>query len=408
MPAETEDAELLTTECQRCANDVPEEDAFTVDGEQWCENCTNNHAFSCNRCDGAYPANDSRAVGRETWCEECHEGYASTCDDCGDSYHHSLHDWGRNAASERVCYSCSESYFYCEVCNETYHNDDYGSEGRCVDCSDSDEDEDTGDGIASYSTKPSRTPWGKGPHFYGVELEVEAGEQSPTPLARECRELLGGLAIVKSDGSLNNGFEIVTRPASLEEQLKHWEPFFDDRPSVLKSFNTKTCGLHVHTSRAPLSELSIAKIVCFVNAAHNRRFIRVIAGRDSANWARCKHKKLSDGNKYNPRRYEAVNLQNAATIEFRIFKGTLKKESVYKAIEFVDALVAFCAPAGRSLRESMSRCAFTKDVEENTKRWPHLAAFLDAKWFGRETKATEAFGFKPAMQINDEEQEGEN
>lgn len=354
----------------------------------------------CDRCDGESSAEEdtySVQFGRntQTWCNRCFDNYAFCCSDCEEVYSnsHSCSDADGNS----VCEECAESYFTCDDCGNRFHNDDYAEDERCVNCHSEES------AISDYSADVCTVPVGQGPHFFGVELEVESVSGDISDQARCVRDQLGdSFAIVKRDGSLSNGFEIVTRPASLAIQLEKWPSLFANVPKGLRSFNTTTCGLHVHCSREPLTELTIAKIVCFTNAAHNRRFMSTIAGRESANWAAYHAKKLGEANKRNPSRYEAVNLQNNETIEFRIFKGTLRQASVFKAIEFCDALIAFCSPASRSLRDAFSRVSFIEYVQGNAKRWPHLSAFIDAKWYGKITPATIKLGFKPAG--NNEEQ----
>ena len=400
-----------------------------------------------------------------------------TCCDC----ERALPMDSRYSTRPSLCRACYRAHWFdCQDCEAITNNEDYAGDGCCSECleqreANERERSDNGDGlIDSYSADAPNKRFGTGPNYLGVELEVEVkGGYSIGQPARIAKEKLGDFVILKSDGSLSNGFEIVTCPASLDEQRKRWGAFLDCPPPSLRSFNTDTCGLHVHCSRnegrtmltkaqiladrlnvdrifnsidphtiddmrqhpcsrqmpehyadatdtpeqmerrqlvytwltyyggSPslprrkvLSDLTVAKIVCFVNARNNRKFMSVIAGRTSDQWARMKQKsKLSDGAKKNPMRYEAVNLQNANTIEFRIFKGTLKKESVFKAIEFCAALVAFCSCASRSIRDTMMRSELTEFIRLNKKTYPHLAAFLEAKWYGTETNETKKYGF---------------
>jgi hypothetical protein len=72
--------------------------------------------------------------------------------------------------------------------------------------------------------------------------------------------------------------------------------------------------------------------------------IEGIARRYHTNYARIKDKKIGNAHQTNDR-YEAINVTNNGTIEFRIFKGSLKYESVMAALEFVNALREFTSPA---------------------------------------------------------------
>jgi hypothetical protein len=217
--------------------------------------------------------------------------------------------------------------------------------------------------------------------FFGVELEVEAGDNRDSA-AEDISGKLDNFAVLKEDGSIKSGFEIVTRPASMDEQRRGWKGFFSDLPDGLLSYKTETCGLHVHASRSALTTLQIAKIVCFVNSPDNREFVERIAGRKACDWARYHGKNLATAGKRTGQRYEAVNLENSKTIEFRIFKGTLKETSFWRCIEFCDALISFSAPASRTMDESLNWKAFARYVREGRKQWPNLHAFVDQRILG--------------------------
>ena len=356
---------------------------FDADDTCECEHCHTLHAS--DDCDSV---RTGRRDNAEEWCESCRDDDSFRCGDCGDKFNNDC-SCGENLNDETVCERCGDNYFTCEGCDGHFHNDDYGEDGHCQGCCDSENDCRV---IRDYSTDVDLNFHGKGPYYFGVELEIESPKNREEN-AERVNSLVSDFAILKDDGSLDNGFEIVTEPATLEKQIELWQPFFDKHPAGLKSFETSSCGLHVHCSRKPLSELTIAKIVCFVNASHNRNFMEIIAGRPAGKWAKYHAKRMADGNKLNPERYEAVNLQNSNSIEFRIFKGTLKKESVFKAIEFCAALIKFSLPANRSLKDSISRVQFCEFVKRNRKDYPHLAAFISAKWNGVETRASANFKF---------------
>jgi hypothetical protein len=384
--------------------------------------------YYCERCEAGFEFQSSLIRVRhdrgfrssQSWCSACVEDYAVTCSDCERQFTSDEYG-GRDTNGGWVCRNCAANYFVCDNCDDVCHRDDYGSDGECSECAQRERD------VLEHAADAPSTKFGNGKQFFGVELEVEGGQAK----AREALNSLGrDFAICKEDGSLYDGFEIVTAPATLDVQRERWARFFNGAQRGLRSFKTETCGLHVHCSRKPLTDLTVAKTVCFVNAAHNRRFMSVIAGRTSERWAQYKAKKLKDvvtvyrdnvledrfapngtyigcrptgetilrhSIEVNESRYEAINLQNRETIEFRIFKGTLKRESLFKAIEFCDALIAFCKPAERSLRESQSRVAFIRFVESQPKRWPHLLAFIQAKWQGRETKLTQKMKYTPVV-----------
>src|SRR5690606_30357619 len=57
---------------------------------------------------------------------------------------------------------------------------------------------------------------------------------------------------------------------------------------------------------------------------------------DDENSARTKAKNTAN------HRYKAINLCNSNTVEFRIFKGTLKRDTIIASIQWVDVLIRFC------------------------------------------------------------------
>jgi hypothetical protein len=256
--------------------------------------------------------------------------------------------------------------------------------------------------IKIYEEKPKIEFQGKPPHYYGIELEVELQNQKREERGAKAQEVINlfdDFAIVKEDGSLTCGFEICTKPASKEEHIIRWNKFFDHLPDNLVSFNSErgNCGLHIHCSKKPLSLLSIAKMVVFINDEKNQPHIETIAGRRSGNYSCiCKKaygtvKRIGYLNRGD--RYEAINLVNHDTIEFRIFKGTLKRESFFKAIEFCDSLIQFCMMGNNGITYCKSWDNYVNYVSERNKDYPHLYAFICAKFLKQENKLTKKFGF---------------
>ena len=185
--------------------------------------------------------------------------------------------------------------------------------------------------------------------YFGIELEVEYRGET----YRKVEDLhhvlnagqdVGYKCFFESDGSLNNGFEIITQPMGMDDHRTFWQ-WLNSRDNIsgLKSHNTSTCGLHIHISRGPLVELQINKMITFVNHPDNSQLILAIARRYDTGYARIKNKSV-DTAQHNADRYEAINICTSGnkTLEFRLFKGTLKYESVLASLQFVNALAKFC------------------------------------------------------------------
>lgn len=234
--------------------------------------------------------------------------------------------------------------------------------------------------ILSYSTNPleyvkgfmSKSSEKSGEYekalpFYGVELEINpaSSTQSLNTLAAKVHDALTtDFAILKSDGSIGNGFEIVTAPATLAVHKEMWLPFFKDVAKQCKSWSTDCCGMHVHISRdAFMSPIHLGKMIAFYNAPSNRHFIERIAGRDCSRWAGIRQdatplaEKMIKGttswgkdvplNAYLSHEHHkhgkflAVNLCKPHTVEIRIFKGNVAQVGFFKNLEFVDAVFQY-------------------------------------------------------------------
>ena len=242
------------------------------------------------------------------------------------------------------------------------------------------------------------------PRLFGVEAETEmnvAGVKKANldrvSMALAVHEALGNdFVITKEDGTLTTngkysdssgngplyaGFEIVTAPADLEVHRERWSrlPKMEGYKHF-RAWDTETCGFHVHVSRAALTSLQIARILVFINNKKNQKFIQKVAGRGQHEFCRYVPKEPKDALRVDPRtdqnRRQAVNLCNANTIEFRIFRGTINPRHILRNIEFCDAVCDYCYPCARSIKELLDSKGFIEFVSNNRKRWPLLASWF--------------------------------
>jgi hypothetical protein len=239
--------------------------------------------------------------------------------------------------------------------------------------------------------------------LFGVEVETEMHAHGMVKagvlrhnVARNLMDVLGeDFILAKEDGSLvmngkysDNeigskyaGFELVTAPADLATHYSRWPMLSTAKYySLLRSWDTPTCGFHVHVSRNGMSALQIARIVLFVNHPNNKLFIQKVAGRGSAKYCKYFNKEPKDAvgvhYKNDENRRQAVNLTNEKTVEFRIFRGTVNPKHILRNIEFCDAICDFCYPASRPLSDVNNKIKFLSFVENNKKRWPLLSAWM--------------------------------
>lgn len=299
--------------------------------------------FRCNDCsEWEYSVKGLRTYHEENICRVCAQ-YNYRWSEYYGSYVYG--DDARDALDRngnRVVIYYDDDDFSYDDDDDEYHHYDYSPEPQI---------------IGNYHSskryhRPILDEWSlRANRFFGVELEVELrGDRvDRTGKARQLNDVIndgdiGSRVFFENDGSLNSGFEIVSQPMSLPMHRDVWQ-WLNNKDAVanLRSHNTSTCGLHVHVSRAGLTKLQIAKMVTFVNDPANEQLIRAIARRYAEGYCKIKEKKLGSAH-YSSDRYEAINVTGEKTIEFRIFKGSLKYESVVAALEFCHSLVEFTRP----------------------------------------------------------------
>lgn len=148
--------------------------------------------------------------------------------------------------------------------------------------------------------------------------------------------------IVKEDGSLDNGMEIVSVPASLRWHRENVAPFLQSAQEYLSGWAHNDCGIHVHVGRKQLSELQQSKLVRFMHEPRNQSFITRVAGRDPNSYCNRGGVKAFGAFKREAQigRYQALNFatRNQKTIEFRIFRSNVSPAGFIKNLEFVHAL----------------------------------------------------------------------
>lgn len=193
--------------------------------------------------------------------------------------------------------------------------------------------------IANYSTKIENFVGNPTDFIYlGVELEILYKDLDIESLYSYNKE--GEVALLKKDNSIEGqGFEIVTAAMSLDVQLDYWKGLIEQFSNELTPHSS--CGMHVHISRKPLSQLQIGKILVFLNEPANDWYVNEIAGRTANDYCERSPKKIEDVN-CPQSRYEALNLTNDNTIEFRLFASTNDYYLIASRIEFCYALTKYC------------------------------------------------------------------
>ncbi len=232
------------------------------------------------------------------------------------------------------------------------------------------------------------------PLKFGIELEVGCDKGfKRTACAKVAIDTINKFTaaseyiVLKEDGSLSecSGFEIVTRPDAPEVHKRIFGDILSEAEirKHMSSWSNGKCGIHIHVSRAPLTELWIGRMLVFINSGTMAPLIQRVAGRGSSSYTEYKKKKLSDGKECNlsEDRYEALNVSGGHTVEFRIFRGNLNPDGFIKNIEFVEAVLDYCRPVKGEImmrqRELENPDSFTRFVNKSTK-YPTLDRFLNA------------------------------
>lgn len=208
---------------------------------------------------------------------------------------------------------------------------------------------------------------------FGVELECEPRNDGGNvrmdayALSDRIDEIPGGRTYCKSDGSLSNGVEIVSHPGTLAHHMyvMHWRQIQRTcEKAGFRSHDAANSGLHVHVGRAQLGSTDAERddvtrkvqVLFALYTAELTRFSRrrrscleqwapidrldvtpddirhVSSGAQLASWA---HARVPAYRSNHNDRYTAVNVTNSATVEIRIFRGTLKRDTLIAAIQLV-------------------------------------------------------------------------
>jgi hypothetical protein len=203
--------------------------------------------------------------------------------------------------------------------------------------------------------------------------------------AERVRDALGDEHVIfQEDGSLSRGYEIITAPMALRLQKEMWGQFSNRCARGLTSHNTSTCGMHVHVSASAVSALQLGRVLVLINDPRNKSFIECVAQRGNGEYARKAPKTLSSaagrGDSEASSHYDAVNIQGSRTIEFRLFKGNTRPDRIIKNLEFVAAVLEYCATAGASELLTKHFLAWIARPD-NRKSYPVLYAFLCEKGY---------------------------
>lgn len=322
-----------------------------IKAENVCHSCMSFTLHKCADCDDyIYPVHNFAMPDKNYYCGNHVHNHFVKCNECGRWKSRSERFMG--LPDDCMCIDCFE---------DANHGTSSGYSGA-------EEDFIAESGIMDYSNKPD-------PIFYpdtniievtdalymGVELEVDDGydEDIVVDHANEIFKITYG----KHDGSLGrHGIEFVSHPATIKYFMDHKDDWKAGMSYLqgegYTSHDAGTCGLHVHVSSFPLlyeTDNGIEKLLWFQdkywdqllnfsrrNASQVNEWARRIPAAPSARItdkseiiASLRNAKKDAKNKG---RYQAINLQNKNTVEFRIFRGTLNIDTFIATLQLVSNL----------------------------------------------------------------------
>ena len=285
-------------------------------------NTTDRKTRPCSHCGQAFAPEQFIPFQDELLCPVCLDEQTTVCSCCGERIYKT-----DNSGTDTIplCEDCYDNHYErCTHCGALIHRRDTyyrGDDPYCYDCYHT----LPAQGINDYYFKPE-------PIFYGTGNE---------------------LIYCKHDGSLNDGFEIVTHPMTLDfhENNMPWAEIMEEAKKMgYLSHQAETCGLHVHVNRTTFGNTeseqvaAIARVLYFFEKFWEEllKFSRRTQ-RQLDHWAarygyKEKPKDILDHAKdhNSAGRYTAVNLTNRDTVEFRMFRGTLKYNTLLATLELLD------------------------------------------------------------------------
>jgi hypothetical protein len=284
--------------------------------------------------------------------------------------------------------------------------------------------------VGGYSSNPQKLNFAKydsenTPLYLGVEVEVDTSSRNMDDMDDEeygdddemqydsfehskisnyALHVIGGgkeVIFSKTDGSLNNGFEIVSHPMTLARHTRtmQWQKGMDLLTKHgYKSHNTSTCGLHVHINRDFFGSKAVQSIngakIAYIMENNMTDFVNFSRRRQGEldRWARFGDisPRLSPRTKsmlstafrsqYSPRnKYVALNTIHPNTFEFRIFKGTLNYATFLATMQLVDNLARIVKdiPNNDTMFEALDKIKFDDIV--NYRPYAELTAYWDKR-----------------------------
>lgn len=367
--------ELWPRQCSTCYHYFQESDCVNVNrdslyGNTWvCKNCVPRYVSTCDMCymdrfwHQVHEVTDEDGV-THSYCDNCLEKLETytRCSMCGGWIHQvNAIEVNRTYGVHHYCESCYNNMGPCAGCGESFFYDDMRYVEHLDDylCSNCHYDM-ISSVIHGYCHKPA-------PEFYSVDdedtalylgMEWEIDNGGPQ---LECASRFYDIAdeiYCKQDGSLSyHGIEVVTHPCTLAYHMQAlpWSKLIANARHYGYE-GSSNCGIHIHASRAFFGasrvrqDYNIAKVLLLVDRFWDEM---VVFSRRNIHALEEYAEKLDmdilpedndhvivqkANNTVLKGRFQAVNLENNATIEFRLFASTVQYNVLIATLQMVETI----------------------------------------------------------------------
>lgn len=265
--------------------------------------------------------------------------------------------------------------------------------------------------LLQYNEKVTPRFLGKSDWYVGIEIEVEAPDEGRYYDGLNLREE-SNTFYFKHDGSLEQGFEVVTQPMpylkwrnATRKGSSVWNvlDIIDDLKGLdfTAEFN---CGMHVHVSNNALGLPNFGRagrrstppvpyvgkippaFYWFRRIIHDRVFFDLSGRRSYSHlheWAmQLPNYYAQPKNVFlqNYGRQEAVNIQTGTTTEVRVFGSTLEEEGIRRNVESVICAVKLSQKLARtkSPLNVNTRQVYCDYAIKHRKYYPNLANYIES------------------------------
>jgi hypothetical protein len=280
------------------------------------------------------------------------------CNHCEDLW---LSDHIEVFSNTRLCWSCREDYIVCTNCENAQHIDNafYDEDDEQYFCEECWYGRHRTLTLHNYTYKPdpifkNHLPlFDKKQLYMGMELEVarNMGDAGNAEINGWITQQSDSFIYVKSDVSVDNGFEIVTHPFTYEWATAHF-PYgnFDNLCTIVGVLDThSSAGTHIHLSKEAFTSVHLWKFIKF--HIDNPTFVGALGGRgtavnygnlDDLNEVRKDLKEIAQFPKDHPytkyTRQHGINLNPEYTIELRYMASGIRSKTIKKNQQWAQAV----------------------------------------------------------------------